>query len=211
MIHGKRILVLAPHADDGEFGCGGTLVKLIENDCRVFYIAFSICETSVPAGYPSDILAQEVRAATGVLGIRPDHLVIHHYPVRHFPQHRQEILENLVKIKHEYAPQLVFLPSHDDMHQDHAVIAAEGVRAFKHSCILGYELPWNNLSFSSTALVPLWACHMEKKILAIQEYRSQTHRNYHDPDFLWSLAKVRGVQAETDLAEAFQVIRWIIE
>jgi LmbE family N-acetylglucosaminyl deacetylase len=38
----KRILVLAPHIDDGEFGCGGTIAKLIADRAEVFYAAFSV-------------------------------------------------------------------------------------------------------------------------------------------------------------------------
>ena len=26
----KRVLVLAPHTDDGEFGCGGTMARLVD-------------------------------------------------------------------------------------------------------------------------------------------------------------------------------------
>ena len=44
---------------------------------------------------------------------------------------------------------MVVLPSSNDIHQDHQVIHQEGIRAFKHSRILGYELVWNNLTFTS--------------------------------------------------------------
>ncbi|MBT4611169.1 MAG: hypothetical protein HOC05_14085, partial [Gemmatimonadetes bacterium] len=33
---GERILVLAPHTDDGELGCGGTISRLIEKGCEVY-------------------------------------------------------------------------------------------------------------------------------------------------------------------------------
>ena len=43
----KNILILAPHTDDGEFGCGGTIAKLIKEGKNVSYIAFSTAEESV--------------------------------------------------------------------------------------------------------------------------------------------------------------------
>ena len=64
-----NVLVLAPHTDDGEFGCGGTMARLIENGVKVTYAAFSTAAKSVPDGFPKDVLKHEVRAATGVLGI----------------------------------------------------------------------------------------------------------------------------------------------
>jgi len=66
----KTVYVLAPHTDDGELGAGGTISKLIENGADVFYFAFSTAETSVPDGFPKDILKTEVINATQKLGIK---------------------------------------------------------------------------------------------------------------------------------------------
>ena len=84
----KRVLVLAPHTDDGEFGCGGTMKRLTEAGVEVHYVAFSIATKSLPPGFPPDTLAREVRDATGVLGIPEAHLTVHDFEVRTFPEHR---------------------------------------------------------------------------------------------------------------------------
>jgi len=211
MLNGiNRVLLLAPHTDDGEFGCGATLAKFVEQGVQVYYVAFSICETSVPAGFPPDILASEVQQATGVLGIDDQHLMVYRYPVRHFPQYRQEILEELIRLRREIGPDLVLVPSSDDVHQDHQIVCDEGVRAFKHASILGYELTWNNLSFAALAFVHLEKHHIDTKLESLKQYRSQQHRIYADEEFVRSLCRVRGVQAGVQYAEAFQVIRWVI-
>ncbi len=54
------------------------------------------------------------------------------------------------------------MPSLHDIHQDHATIAQEGLRAFKNSTILGYELIWNNLTFNTTSFVKLEKNHIER-------------------------------------------------
>ena len=46
----KRVLVLAPHTDDGEFGCGGTMARLVEAGIEVHYHAFSIATRSLHRG-----------------------------------------------------------------------------------------------------------------------------------------------------------------
>ncbi|HHS98082.1 MAG TPA: PIG-L family deacetylase [Chloroflexi bacterium] len=209
-MHNERVLVLAAHPDDGELGCGGTLVKLIERGAEVYYVAFSICEESVPEGFPRDILVTELRAACGSLNIPIDHLTILRYPVRHFPQYRQEILEYLVQIRRELQPSLVLLPAPTDVHQDHQIVCQEGIRAFKHVSILGYELPWNNLTFTASAFVHLEERHLEEKLRALRHYRSQRHRKYWREDLIRGLARVRGAQAGVDYAEAFHVVRWVI-
>src|SRR5262249_11400292 len=56
----KRALVLAPHTDDGEFGCGGTMARLVEEGVDVRYVAFSIATRSLPGGFPPDTLRHEV-------------------------------------------------------------------------------------------------------------------------------------------------------
>lgn len=206
----RKALVLAPHTDDGELGCGGTIARLLEAGSQVFYVAFSICETSLPEGFPPDTLAGEVARATGGLGIPSDHLLVYDYPVRHFPAHRQEILEELVALRRRLAPDLVLVPCRSDVHQDHQVIAREGIRAFKNTTLLGYELPWNTLEFPSTALVVLEPRHLEAKLRALAEYASQQHRPYMRRELAEGLARVRGQQANAEFAEALEVIRWVI-
>jgi N-acetylglucosamine malate deacetylase 1 len=202
-------LVLAPHTDDGEFGCGGTIARLIEDGVRVVYVAFSAAEESVPAEWDRDVLRKEVKAATRVLGLPADDCVCLDFRVRHFPAQRQEILEAMVRLHRELAPQVVFLPSRFDTHQDHSVVSEEGFRAFKTVTMLGYEVPWNNLEFRNNCFIRLEQRHIERKIEALRCYASQRGRNYAQPEFIRALAITRGIQVATPFAECFEVIRCI--
>ena len=121
----------------------------------VRYVAFSIATRSLPEGFAPDTLAREVREATAELGIPAENLTVHDFDVRTFPDHRQEILELLIEIWNDWQPDCVFQPSLHDVHQDHQTIANEGLRAFKRTTILGYEIPWNNFDFSYQAYIAL--------------------------------------------------------
>ena len=204
-----RILVLAPHTDDGELGCGGTISRMVEEGGEVYYAAFSTAAESVPPPFPPDILEKEVREGTKVLGIPAANLLVYQYAVRHLPHLRQEILEELVRIKREIDPGTVFLPSAQDLHQDHQTIHLEGLRAFKTVTVLGYELPWNNLSFDYRHFCVLTRAHVQTKIAALRCYQSQQHRPYTQEDFIWSWARSRGGQIMVEYAEAFDVLRWV--
>jgi LmbE family N-acetylglucosaminyl deacetylase len=203
----RRVLVLAPHTDDGEFGCGGTMARLVECGVDVHYVAFSIATKSLPEGFPPDTLAREVREATAELDIPAERLIVHNFEVRAFPEHRQEILELLIALWEEWRPDAVLQPSLSDVHQDHQVIAAEGIRAFKRTTVLGYEIPWNTLSFTYQAYVALEPGHVERKVSALARYASQQHRNYANPDYIWNLARTRGISVGREYAEAFEVYR----
>ncbi|HEY6503005.1 MAG TPA: PIG-L deacetylase family protein [Chitinophagaceae bacterium] len=207
MFDPKKILVLAPHTDDGELGCGGSIAKFAEDGKNIFYAGFSLCSKSLPQGLPADTLAVECKKATAVLGIASSHITLFDFEVREFPKLRQEILEELVKLNKMINPDLVFIPSSTDIHQDHGVIHTEALRAFKNSSQLGYELPWNHSQFNSTFFINLSAGDISKKTEALKAYQSQVHRNYMQEDFIRSLAKVRGVQSNTEYAEAFEVYK----
>lgn len=205
----NRILVLAPHTDDGEFGCGATISKLIEEGCVVNYVAFSACEESVPIGFPRDILKTEVRKAVVELGIEECNLNILDYKVRHFSEKRQNILDDLIELRRRLNPDLVFCPSSYDTHQDHRVIFEECRRAFKRTSILGYEFIWNNFSFHPTYFSIVKEKHIKKKINAIAQYSSQSSREYSKEDTIRGLAKMRGLQISQEFVEAYEVIRLI--
>lgn len=206
----KNVLVLAPHTDDGEFGAGGTIARLLEEGSNVYYAAFSTAKESVPEGLPKNILEIEVKEATKRLGIKPENLIVYGFTVRKLNYVRQDLLEEMVKLKKEINPDLVLMPSPGDLHQDHYTVAMEGLRAFKQTSVLGYEIPWNNLKFENQCFVNLSKEHVERKIYALDAYNSQKMRNYASRDFVFSLAKTRGVQVQSEYAETFEVIRWII-
>jgi LmbE family N-acetylglucosaminyl deacetylase len=208
--HFKNVLVLAPHTDDGEFGCGGTMARLIESGAGVTYAAFSTAAKSVPPDFPRDVLKHEVRAATTVLGIDEAHLRIYDFAVRTFPTMRQEILDQMILLNEEIKPDCVMMPALIDLHQDHKTVAEEGLRAFKRTTVLAYEIPWNNLNFSHQAYVRLEERHVEKKVEALACYASQQHRNYTREDYIRNVALTRGIDVGCDFAEVFEVYRWII-
>lgn len=205
----KNVFVLAPHTDDGELGAGGTIARLIDGGANVYYFAFSSAEESVPDGFPKNILRTEVIEATSALGIPKENIFIFDYEVRKLNYVRQEILEDLIKKRKEIMPDLVLLPSLHDIHQDHATIAQEGVRAFKGTTILGYELIWNNLISDNTSFVELEDHHVDKKVKACSMYLSQGGKDYMSKDFIYALARTRGVQIGFNYAECFQVVRWV--
>jgi LmbE family N-acetylglucosaminyl deacetylase len=209
-IHNQTILILSPHTDDAELGCGATIRLLLEQGNQVHVAAFSACRHSVLAGFPEDVLVQEIKAATQCLGVPAENLHLYDYDVRTFNYHRQQLLDDILKLRDTLKPNMVFVPSMNDIHQDHYTIAQEAVRAFKFATLLCYELPWNNFEFKTTLFFGLKETHLEHKINALAQYKSQSHRPYMQPEFIRSLATVRGVQAGLELAEVFEVVRMIL-
>lgn len=204
----KRILIISPHTDDGELGCGGTIARFIREGYDVKYVALSCCEQSVPEEYPKDILRKEVKDATKILGI--DDPILLEYEVRKFPEYRQQILDSLIELRNKIKPVTVFTPSSFDTHQDHKVTREETLRAFKQCTILGYEQPWNNITFNTLAFVSLQEEYLQMKIDALGCYKTQKDRPYFNREFIRGLAITRGTQIEERYAEAFEVIKWVL-
>ncbi len=203
----ERVLALSPHTDDIEFGCGGTIARLIEQGAEVHSAIFSLCRESVPDEFPEDILLHEMHQAADVLQIPADNRHVFDYPVRRFSEHRQDLLEELVQLKKTLQPELIFTPSTNDVHQDHEIISKESIRTFRYRTLLGYELPWNDIIFSSNALIEITKEDLEKKFEAIQCYKSQGFRHYTQIEFFRGQSLVRGIQSKKKYAEAFEVIR----
>ena len=196
----KKTLVLSPHTDDGELGAGGTIGKLVENGSKLMYFAFSA---------PREILKVECKKCLGVLGV--EEYEIFDFEVRHFPERRQEILEILFQYNKENEPDLILTPSTNDLHQDHQTVTNEALRAFKRSTIFGYELPWNNIIFRENCFIPLEERHVQKKIEALWNYKTQiSERHYFDKEYLRGLTRSRGAQIGEKYAEAFEAIKLVL-
>lgn len=211
MMNASKVLILCPHTDDGDLGAGGTIARFVEEGKEVYYAAFSACELSLPSGLSKDAIMLEFWEAVKILGIAVERTTTFDYEVRSFPLHRQEILEHMVILNNRIKPDLVIVPSSNDLHQDHHVVYSESLRAFKGtSSIWGYEHPWNNVTFTTDIFVGLETKHLRIKLNALKQYKSQSSRAYMDSTFIKSLAYTRGVQSGFKYAEAFELVRLLI-
>ena len=208
-MNNQRILILGPHTDDGEWGAGASIARWVRQGNQVWYAAFSAAEESVLADFAPDVLRTEIIEASSILGISKDNLRVFHHKVRYFPRDRQDLLEEMIRLRREINPTFVVLPSSYDTHQDHKVISEEGFRAFKRCSILGYEIPWNNRKIDLTYFQQVDEEDIISKVRAIAAYKSQAFRNPHYEEFIRSLAVQRGFQVGCRYAEAYEVIRWV--
>lgn len=192
-----KVLALSPHTDDIEFACGGSIHRWVKEGAKVYGISFSCGSAD----------KKEFEKAGRYLKIDSR---LYDYPVRDFPAHRQRILDELIRLEREIAPDVVLIPSSTDTHQDHQVIREEGFRAFKRHSLLGYEMPQNNLSFSTNLFVRLDRDDIKAKVKALSCYKSQAKRPYISKEFIEGLARVRGMQAGCEFAESYEVMRWML-
>jgi LmbE family N-acetylglucosaminyl deacetylase len=205
----KKILVIGAHTDDVEMMCGGTIVKFLDCEREVYYATFSFADKSLPEGFPEGTTRDEAVGAAKVLGIPMLNLGLFDYEVRAFPKLRQEILEDLIRLRKEINPDLIITHNANDTHQDHKVISDETFRAFKQSAsIWGYESFKNNRVFNNDLYVKLSKLQIERKLQAISIYKSQIIKG-DNREGIMGLAKFRGAQVNHEFAECFQIMRII--
>ena len=116
-------------------------------------------------------------------------------------------------------PEIVFIPSNNDIHEDHKVIfnsAKVAMRTNKKSNlkkILSYEVlsetEWNEneKSFNPNYFIKLIKNDINKKIKAFLKYKSQVKKFPHprSKESILNLSRVRGSQVFMEYAEAFKV------
>ena len=200
----KNILALAPHTDDIELGCGGFLSRLKEEGAHILVVSFSYSKDV--RDDDSSRVKDECMASMDILEASWD---AHDLPTRELPAHRQVILDLLVRLQQTNFD-LVLCPSTYDQHQDHQTVQQEAFRAFKHTTILGYELPWNCRKFSSDVFVKLEQRHLDKKVVLLDCYKSQQQRPFMCKQYVMDIARMRGLQIGHPLAECFELIRGVI-
>lgn len=204
-----NVLVLSPHTDDSELGAGGSINRLSREGHDIYYVAFSTCDESYPDSYQG-VLEGEFEDVMEL--VDPTEYYVLDFTVRRFNERRQDVLEELIRIRDDVQPDLVIGPSLSDFHQDHVVVANEMIRAFKtNASIIAYELPWNHVNFETQMFYKLTPGDIDGKLEQLSMYESQIEDNdrlYFREEFIRGLASVRGVQCNSVYAEAFNVIRW---
>lgn len=210
----NKILVISSHTDDAEISMGGSIHKFIENGYDVYHAILSSAEEqAIMRGYDPQILKNESKIANECLGLKSDNYYLFDvgYPTDYFYTVRQNIADSLNRLKLIIEPDIVFVHSSFDTHQDHIVVHNETKRIFKEIGVIGYEFPYNNLSFKYDLIIGLTEKNMETKIRAIRSFKSQHDRVYTDKEYIYSLARSHSVRIKSayKYAEAFEVIRLI--
>jgi LmbE family N-acetylglucosaminyl deacetylase len=197
----KKILALAPHTDDIELGCGGLLSRF-KNEAEIDVIAFTAAQP-LSEGNPVD----ECKNAMKLVGANVEFL---NFEPRVLNIQRQRVLDTLWKRNQEKQYDVVFCPSSYDNHQDHKVVYEECFRAFKKTTILGYELLWNCRTFRTDVFVPLQKKDLELKFKMLDCYKTQGERVFMSKEYIYDIARTRGLQIGKKYAEAYEAIRIVI-
>ena len=214
------ILAFGAHPDDIEFGCGGTLRKLIEKG----WSAVHVCVTSGEAGSSTIDRAtlaatreQEALRAAEVLGAEHVHFLRAADGLTQYSRDHKIAVINLIR---EVRPDILFVHASSDKFPDHrlihelvmsAVAGAAGPwyqesigKPHLASTILGYEVwhPLNTFQLSVDITTTV-----ERKLAALRCHRSQIEATHYDEAAL-GLARYRGVMSfSSTYSEVFEVLR----
>jgi len=204
MLSDKRILLVAPHPDDVEMGCGATIARY-HKFAEMWYLILSPC---LEDPRNKDILV-EATNAIGCLGLSASNMIAKNLLRRTFHEQRREIRDVLIAARDDVEPDVVFCPSLNDIHQDHSVTAEEALRLFRDRCIVAYENPRSAIYFQPNLYIKVSAENVRAKVEALMQYKSQFDRYYFNPDIIRSFLFMRGSQCANQFAEAFEVLRWV--
>jgi len=207
----KRVLILSAHVDDAEIGMGGHIAKLAESpyEYEIQMHALSGADKSLSKEFEKGTLAKEAQNAAFMLGlIEKDQHTTWNFETREFPRDRQRVLDLMIQLR-GWNPDIIFCPNYDDMHQDHAVLAQEAMRAFKHKTLLMYQLPWNSRVIKMQYFSVLYERHVSKKTSALKQFESQAKKRYMRATSIIAQLRTFGLVADVEYAEPFEVVRYI--
>jgi LmbE family N-acetylglucosaminyl deacetylase len=200
--YGRKVLFLGAHPDDIELGCGALLAH-IASQAEVLCVTLSDNQKN-----PSlkDLVAEH-RRSMAELGVGPERIVLGEFETRYFPRDRQQILEYLYDLNRQHQPEIVFVHTQSDIHQDHGVTTVEAMRAFRGTTVLGFDVLRSSYGFFPQFLVEVTAADAEKKVRALRQYSTYCDKYYFDPDVIRATLIRQGALAEVPFAEGFDAIR----
>ena len=204
LFKGKRIFFIGAHPDDIEIGCGA-LIANIQNFTEVFCITLSDNQKN-----PSLVnVVKEHNESMRILGIDEEHSFLESFETRRFIHSRQEILEYLFSMNKKYKPDMVFVHSNSDLHQDHGTVTQESLRVFRGTSLFGYDVIRSSYGFFPTFLIEVNESDVEKKIEALSAYKTYKDIYYFSPELTRAIMVRNGAIAEKKYAEGFDILRII--
>ena len=202
--YGQKIFFIGAHPDDIEIGAGALIAHIVEQT-QVFCITLSDNQKN-PA--LKNVLSEHFQSLD-VLGVPADHIFVGDFETRRFPHARQEILEYLLNLNRKHEPDIVFVHTRADIHQDHATTTDETLRAFRGTTVFGFDVLRSSYGFFPNFLVSVNQEDVEKKITALQKYKTYAQLYYFDSEITRATMVRHGALAERPFAEGFDILRII--
>lgn len=202
IFYGRRVLFLGAHPDDIEIGCGALLAQIVD---KTDILCVTLSDNQKNPELKN--LVEEHYQSMAVLGVQAEKAILGQFETRRFPHYRQEILEYLIQINRTFKPDLIFVHTKADIHQDHATLTEEALRAFRGTTVLGFDVIRSSYGFFPSFLVEVSESAVEKKIEALKQYKTYQNRYYFDPDITRSTLIRNGAICERPFAEGFDILR----
>lgn len=199
---GKKVLFLGAHPDDIELGCGALLHHIVRQ-------TEVLCVTLSDNQKNPDLIQvkNEHYESMAVLGVPADQIILGPFTTRVFPNARQDILEYFLQLRRDFQPDLIFVHSKQDVHQDHLTMTDEALRAFRGITALGFDVVRSSYGFFPHFLVEVDEEDVDKKIEALACYETYRDRYYFNRELTRSIMLRHGALAERPFAEGFDILR----
>ncbi len=200
--YGETLCFIGAHPDDIELGCGALIAEIADHT-NVICVTLSNNQKNPQLTN----LVDEHKQSMDILGVSPENVFLHEFTTRRFQAVRQEILEVMIDLKKTYRPEVVFVHTAKDIHQDHKTVTEEGLRAFRGTTVLGFDVIRSSYGFFPDFLVEVSEKSVHKKIKALKAYKTYQDKYYFDENLLHATAIRHGALAERDFAEGFDILR----
>ena len=204
-----NVLFIGAHPDDVELGCGGAILKHLENRDTVYVMVVTDGESgSKTQQINGDRLNETIKSLT-FAGISKKHLICLHLPDTEVWRERQKLLDAIGETCKNYKIDYVYTHSVQSYHQDHVAIFEETIRAAKEtSGIFAYETNGGTRSsFAPNFFIDIESV-LKKKLRMLQFHKSQSGKDYFDLTAIEALSRVRAAQSKIyKYAEAFELLR----
>jgi LmbE family N-acetylglucosaminyl deacetylase len=201
------VLCLGAHSDDIEIGCGGSILRLVEQypNCEFHWVVFSATE----------VREAEARTAAALfLGPRLKPPLLKSFQDGFMPYLGADIKTVFERELKQLSPDLIFTHHAQDAHQDHRLIAELTWNTFRDHWILEYEIPkYDGDMGRPNVFVPLKQEIYEKKIRQIMDvFQSQRTKPWFQPETFLSLMRLRGMECNSPsgYAEAFYCRKMVL-
>ena len=221
----RKVLVVAPHADDETLGCGGTLLKHFDEGDEIYWCL--VTDMSLESGFlQAQIEARELEISkiielygfkeTYRLGFPP--AALEAVPMKDIVQAMSSVVDKL-------HPEIIYSVFRNDVHSDHSVVSdavMAATKSFRYPSvkrILAFETLSEtefSLRVDGEYFRPNVFVNIDKYLTEKIEIMDQFNSEMGEFPFprsvgaIQALAKYRGVQAGCHSAEAFMLLKEII-